>query len=1058
MENFITENYQSAIYHFEQKEFQKAETILLKLLSEDPDDFNILNFLGIIKLNCREFQDAVQYFQKVLTIYPSHTTALYNLGLSYQSSGDYDKAYESYETLLELDPDHIDGLNNLGIIHLGKNELEKAGQFFLHVLKLQPENKEASINLANLKLKKEEYDAAIELYKKVIDFNSSKPDYIFNLGTAYLKKRNYDEALKYFDYTLKLQPNHFGALNNIGIILTKKNEYEKAETLYQTILNYYPDNTAAKYNLAQCFEQSSKLDKAEKAYHSLLEAEPDNNAVLLNLGTINEKLSKENSSNAYYDKVAPGDFDKLAVFTNLGISRMQQGRIDDAIELWKKALKIKPDSPDVNYNLGHAYLLKGNFKEGWKGYEWRKKRKVFVERKFPEPELIRQDVNGKTVLVYDEQGLGDAIQFIRYLKLLKEKGARIIFEYDKKLSQIFKDISWADVHVPREDYFRLNLDFDYHVSLLSLPLYFQTNINNIPSQIPYIFAGNSASEKLAPIFKKNKKFNVGIVWAGNPNNSNDQNRSCNLSEFASLCSVEGVQLISLQKGKGVEQLEKSGLPVLNLEKLGINSFAHIAAIIENLDLVISVDTSIAHLTGAMGKPVWTVLPFLPDWRWMLDRDDSPWYPSMRLFRQKTAGDWSGVFEEVKRELEKLKSNKQVKPEESFGHQKLDGSDRGGSNLRAYNIKDKILTSKVFEPLYLALSSGDNFGWGVCSKYLRKELPKFINIKNLDEDFSSKKRINGALFTALVDVDLNPLFQARGDKNFGYTFFENELTKTSKINASKYDKIYTGSSWCKNKMIESGIFNSDVLLQGIDPELFFPVDDKENKNSFVIFSGGKLELRKGQDLVIKAVKILQDKYKDIILVNAWYNFWENTALSLHDSKFIKFEFKGRTWEEKINNLLRINGLDANRIITLPVIPHSRFREIYRQTDIGLFPNRCEGGTNLVLMEYMACGKPAVVSFTSGHMDIVNEDNSILLSDLDPFKLSNNQNELTADWEEAKIDEIISSIEYAYNNRDLLRRLGVKAGEDMKNFTWTNTAGYLAGSINLNLKEFKANGNY
>jgi tetratricopeptide (TPR) repeat protein len=952
------------------------------------------------------------------------------LGLSYQYSGEYNNAEKFYKVLIELEPAHIDGLNNLGIINLYNDKTDIAEKYFLQVLKLNPENEEASINLANLKLKQEEYNSAIEIYKKVISFNNSKPNYIFNLGNAYLKKGDYDEALKYFDYTLRLEPQHGGALNNLGIIYNKKNEHEKAEAVYKSILSNSPNDPGAIFNLAQCFEHNAKFDKAEETYNLLLELEPDNDAALLSLGGINEKLGRKSASDQFYNKIAPTDFNKLAIFTNLGVSKMEQGKIDEAIEMWEKALKLKPDSPEVNYNLAHAKLLKGNFEEGWKGYEWRKKRKGFTERKAPGSVLTDQDINGKTIFVYDEQGLGDSVQFVRYLKLLKEKNCKIIFECDPRLIYLFNNLKYCDELIPRYSFDEPKIKYDYQISLLSLPAYFKTNLNSIPAETSYLEADKELSSKLSAVINRENTFNVGIVWAGNPNHTNDKNRSCSLENFEKLIATKGARFFSLQKGKAVKQLEEKSLQVVNLDGKGLETFGHTAAVIENLDLVISVDTSVAHLAAAMGKKTWIILPFLPDWRWMVNRDDSPWYPEVKLYRQSLPGNWGDLFEKMEEDLLDEVKTKTDKV----------------SMLPVQSEFNKEENNNVH--LYLGLAKGDNFGWGVCSKYLRKELQNFINVENIKDDYSEAKKVNGMLFNALVDIDFNPLFNARGDINFGYTFFENELTQKSKLNAAKYDKIYAGSSWCRNKMIEAGIFNSDILIQGIDPDLFYPVENKKDR-AFVIFSGGKFELRKGQDLVIKAVKILQEKYKDIVLVNSWYNFWENTMLSMGNSNHIKFELNGKTWEEKINNILLLNGLDLNRVITLPVIPHDKSREIFEQTDIGLFPNRCEGGTNLVLMEYMACGKPAAASFTSGHTDIINEDNSILLTDLNKFKLHNNHNELISDWEEASIDEIVAAIEYAYHNRDKIKTIGRNAGEYMKYYSWADTAKNLSESIELKL---------
>ncbi len=739
---------------------------------------------------------------------------------------------------------------------------------------------------------------------------------------------------------------------------------------------------------------------------------------------------------------------------------MHQGKFVDAAAHWKKALEINPNSPDANYNLGHVNLLLGNFEEGWKGYEWRKKRSGFKLLNFTEPELFNQDVNDKTILVYDEQGLGDAIQFVRYLQLLKSEGAKIIFKYDYRLAQIFKDIKWIDTHLTNGV---LNFEYDYHISLQSLPLYFKTNLENIPSCIPYIFGDQNLVKQLKPIIQKNNKFNIGIVWAGNPKHTNDKRRSCSLDHFEKIIGFDEVQIFSLQKGAAINKLRETNLPVIDLDGNGLENFQQTASIIENLDLIITVDTSTAHLAGAMGKPVWMLLPFLPDWRWMLGRNDSPWYPTMKLFRQKSAGDWCGVFEQIKIELQKKINNKLYLENNLSKIKFLRDSNRSSVHslcqpVDSFNVDSKIenieTMNKTSEQIYLGLTSGENFGWGVCSKNLRKELQKFTDVKNIDNTYRNEKKLSGILFNALVDINLNSLFPHRADINIGYTFFEDLLTPTSIENSTKYDLIFAGSSWCKSKMLESGIYNSEILIQGVDPELFHYTEPNANENLFVIFSGGKFELRKGQDLVLKAVKILQAKYADIVLVNSWYNQFPHSTLTMKHSKHINFELVDGSWEQQMNRIYKINGLDSSRIITLPILPHEKLLELYAKTDIGLFPNRCEGGTNLVLMEYMASGRPVIASYSSGHTDIINNQNSLMLTDLKEFNLYKDE-KLYAKWEEAKIDEIVSAIEFAYGNRDGIKEIGRNAAEFMENFTWTNTAKSLITTMELKLNMHVSN---
>ncbi len=365
------------------------------------------------------------------------------------------------------------------------------------------------------------------------------------------------------------------------------------------------------------------------------------------------------------------------------------------------------------------------------------------------------------------------------------------------------------------------------------------------------------------------------------------------------------------------------------------------------------------------------------------------------------------------------------------------------------LKQGVQDQPAAETLYLGLVSGHNYGWGVCSRYLIQELSRIAKCQVLTEadETATHENLNGKLFQALTSGDFFAMFEnARGQENYGYTFFENELSEHSVENAKKYDLVLAGSSWCRDRMLEKGITNGGVLIQGVDPAIFHPIDAEKSPDNFVIFSGGKFELRKGQDLVLQAVKILQQKYADIILANCWYNKWPQSAELMRYSKYIEFEIpETDSWQDLMHHIYKINGLDPTRTVTFDLVPNDFQREIYKNTDIGIFPNRCEGGTNLVLMEYMACAKPAIVSNTSGHKDIVNDENAILLNDMRDINLYGPHNELVARWQEPSLDELIAQIEYAYHHREEIKRMGRQAGDDLKNYTWERSAQSLLDTI-------------
>ena len=313
-------------------------------------------------------------------------------------------------------------------------------------------------------------------------------------------------------------------------------------------------------------------------------------------------------------------------------------------------------------------------------------------------------------------------------------------------------------------------------------------------------------------------------------------------------------------------------------------------------------------------------------------------------------------------------------------------------------------------LYLGLNPGEYIGWGVCSKYLIQEVLRLTHatvISQQDATNYQNHLIEGKVFHTIGDHHLTRVMDIIGAENFGYTFFENVLPENAIENARFFDTVFAGSSWCRDRLADRGITWSDVLIQGVDPSVFYPITEEKPgaKDQFVIFSGGKFELRKGQDIVIRAIKVLQDRHPDVLLVNGWYNAWPFSMNTMVNSPLIQYSPQEQWSKAFLENLLKDHGIDLNRTVQLPRIPQNQMRKIYSATDIGLFPNRCEGGTNLILMEYMACGKPVIASLTSGHQDILTPYNSIPLKELRPFRLQNESGKIEALWDDPDIEEVI-----------------------------------------------------
>jgi glycosyltransferase involved in cell wall biosynthesis len=374
-------------------------------------------------------------------------------------------------------------------------------------------------------------------------------------------------------------------------------------------------------------------------------------------------------------------------------------------------------------------------------------------------------------------------------------------------------------------------------------------------------------------------------------------------------------------------------------------------------------------------------------------------------------------------------------------------------------------------IYAVLPTGSFHGWGVCGKYITKELSRIAPVALITEGFDQaaiqdvfdhrllkellvpeheqQELRSGAAVTVdvpvlqnIVDKSLRPALPAfRGAWNVGYTFFEDNVLHPSFIENGRrlYDVVVTGSYWCEEVLRGYGLTNVTTIIQGIDPTIFNPghAEKEYLQDKFVIFSGGKFELRKGQDLVVRAFKVMQDRYRDVMLVNSWYNHWAASMQTMTASPHIRFDPRSGDYMALMEKMFADNGIDPARVITLPPLPNVMMTRIYRNSDIGVFPNRCEGGTNLVLMEYMACGKPAIASYSSGHRDVLTDRNSLPLRALRPISISHSGEEVAV-WDDPQLHELIERLDWAYHHRDQLRAIGGEAGGFMAPLTWGRTA--------------------
>ncbi len=568
--------------------------------------------------------------------------------------------------------------------HQRNGNLQDAEQLYQQILRGNPNCGEALHLLGGIAQQSGRKDLAAEYTQRAADLLPQSPAVLSDLATAYQVLGRFDEAIATLRKAIKRAPNVEALHFNLGNVLHAQGKKKDAIAAYRRAIGLKPDFAPALCNLAACLHEQGQFQEALLACRECLAADPNNANGYTILGNVFQGLGKlKDAADSLQHALAiqPNlvqalaslaavfvEQDKLSeavgccqralgirpnyaiAYANLGAALQCAGQLDDAVRCIHKALELDPANPSAHLNQSALLLIKGDFDQGWPQYEWRWKTNNLVDREFAIPKWEGQPLTGKTILIHAEQGLGDTIQFIRYAPLVKQLGPTVVVECQKPLMNLLATCRGIDRLVAFEDDLP---PADFHLPLLSLPGALKTSLETIPADVPYLSAREDLVQDWRARLKELSGFRIGINWHGRFGISR---RDIPLDSCATLAQSPGVRLVNLQKGASAEELAALGGPSMIIDPgndidTTRGAFMDTAAIMKNLDLVITSDTSIAHLAGALGVPVWVALPFVPDWRWLLDRTDSPWYPTMRLFRQKSPGDWTAPFAEIKEQLQ-----------------------------------------------------------------------------------------------------------------------------------------------------------------------------------------------------------------------------------------------------------------------------------------------------------------------------------------------------------------------------------------------------------------------
>lgn len=560
--------------------------------------------------------------------------------------GDWKSVFCELRNELEMLLCSPEKLNQMGICLMKSGSAVRAEVAFSRAMAYEPDNAEFHCNRGVAMDSLCRYEEAIYCYQEAL---FCKPDFfnaMFNLGNAYVSINKPEEARACFGRVVEFNQNFVAAYLCLGEVEKRMRNFSSALAAFERAIAIDPGCAEAFQGIAEVCQAEERFEDAIAAYGRVLALKPGNVAAINMLGTAYQSIEQLDKAEECYRLALTLTPDKLTVLNNLAVVLNSQGRLEEAVEVYRRLLEVDPDYADGHWNLSVALLAMGAYPEGWQEFEWRfRKSGPVPPRTFSEPLWDGSDLAGRTILLHSEQGFGDTIQFSRYVAMVVRRGGTVIVECQvaalKRLLSTLDGVTSVVVAGEPLPY------FDCHLPLMSLPLVFGTSLDTIPCQVPYLSADPRDVEAWRQRMGAPGRFRVGLVWYAKQSQVLNRKRSCPLNLFSPLWNVPDGDFYTLQIGVGTEQLERFAVSHKIFDLTGnIGDFADTAALMINLDLVITIDTAAAHLAGALGVKTWLVLPHVAEWRWLCGRQDSPWYPTMRLFRQPSPGDWASLMEDV----------------------------------------------------------------------------------------------------------------------------------------------------------------------------------------------------------------------------------------------------------------------------------------------------------------------------------------------------------------------------------------------------------------------------
>jgi len=637
----------------QQGRFIEAQAFYERILAIQANHFDALQLLGMLSAQTGQFPKAVDFLKKAIRINPKHADCYSNLANALKELKHYDEALLNYDRAIRINPDFALTHFNRGVTLQELHRLEEAVKSYNRAIRIDPDYPHSHSNRGLILKELKRFDEALESYDRAISINPNFAHTHSNRALILKELKRYNEALESCDQAIRINPDYAEAYSNRGLTLHELKHFDKALESFAQAISIKPDFAEAYFSRGFTLQELKHFNQALESYDQAINIKPDYAEAFTNRGLTLQELRYLNEALESYDRAVRIKPNYVLAHLNRGITLQELKRLDEAQGSYAKAISIDPNYAFAHFNLSLCNLLAGNFKDGWQGYEWRMKTEAINNttevRNFSQPRWLGADsLKDKTILLYAEQGLGDTIQFCRYVSLVAELGAKVILEVQRPLVKLLKGLEGVHQVVAMGDAIP---DFDYQCPLLSLPLAFNTELHNIP---PITRLITSNPEKVAmwqAQLGKKSKLRIGLVWSSVSGFKNDHIRSITLLELLKALPKDGFEYICLQKEiKAIDKEVLEANPQIRFVGNHFEDFTDTAALIECVDLVISTCTSVPHLSCSLGKETWLMLSYIPYWLWLLDRNDNPWYPSAKLYRQEKIGDWDGVLEKIKTDL------------------------------------------------------------------------------------------------------------------------------------------------------------------------------------------------------------------------------------------------------------------------------------------------------------------------------------------------------------------------------------------------------------------------